>query len=33
MNNSLQPSNVEFLSGEKVYLRSIEPDDLASLHN
>jgi diamine N-acetyltransferase len=33
MNNSHQPSNVEFLSGEKVYLRSIEPDDLALLHN
>ena len=32
MNNSHQPSTVEFLSGEKVYLRPIEPDDAAWLH-
>ena len=32
MNNSNQPLRVEFLSGEKVYLRSIEPDDIALLH-
>ena len=33
MSDRHQPSNVEFLSGEKIYLRSIEPDDLALLHN
>jgi hypothetical protein len=32
MNNNHQSSLVEFLSGEKVYLRAIEPDDLALLH-
>jgi len=32
MNNSEQSLRVEFLSGEKVYLRSIEQDDIALLH-
>jgi len=33
MNNNYQPPRAKFLSGEKVYLRSIEPDDIAFLHN
>jgi len=32
MNRSNPSSRVEFLSGKKVYLRSIEQDDIASLH-
>jgi diamine N-acetyltransferase len=33
MSNSHPPSHVEFLSGEKVYLRSVEPEDVAWLHS
>jgi len=32
MNNSHLPFHAEFLSGEKVYLRPVEPDDVALLH-
>jgi len=32
MSNSQQLSQVEFLSGETICLRPIEPDDVASLH-
>jgi RimJ/RimL family protein N-acetyltransferase len=33
MNNSHQPLHVEFLSGEQVYLRPLELDDIALLHD